>query len=315
MNKIDKGAAFLDAEAERKPKLRDPRRFSSELHELWRAGFPSGEKTGWPDLDKHYTVMPGQLSIVTGWPGSGKSEFLDALLVNLARQGWKMAVFSFENQPVSYHLTKLLEKYRGLPFGPGPSTRMDEDELDEILDTIAESFALTEATSNAFTLNDCLEAATPFLEKFTENKRGLVIDPWNELEHWRTPGMSETEYVSWALSMVRNWARSNKVHVWIVAHPQKVRREEGKLPVPTPDMISGSQHWWNKADCCLCVQRDLNDPYEPNVDIHIQKVRFKHIGRTGQIQLRYDRVTGRYHAIAQKPAGVTMEQYRNRGGE
>ena len=30
------------------------------------------------------------------------------------------------------------------------------------------------------------------------------------------------------------------------------------------------------------------------MDIHVQKVRFKHIGRTGIVGLEYDRVTGRY---------------------
>jgi hypothetical protein len=31
------------------------------------------------------------------------------------------------------------------------------------------------------------------------------------------------------------------------------------------------------------------------VQIHVQKVRFKHIGRVGLANLIYDRVTGRYH--------------------
>jgi hypothetical protein len=38
----------------------------------------------------------------------------------------------------------------------------------------------------------------------------------------------------------------------------------------------------------------MADTDDPNVDIHIQKIRFKHIGRPGIVQLRYDRVTGRY---------------------
>jgi hypothetical protein len=45
-----------------------------------------------------------------------------------------------------------------------------------------------------------------------------------------------------------------------VAHPQKVARENGKLPVPRPDMISGSQHWWNKADNAITVWRDMENP-------------------------------------------------------
>jgi len=58
---------------------------------LWDRGLPPGFSTGWKTLDPHYTVAPGQLTVVTGWPGSGKSEWLDGLLVNLSRDDWKFA--------------------------------------------------------------------------------------------------------------------------------------------------------------------------------------------------------------------------------
>lgn len=291
----EKGAAFLDAERERKPKLRSPRAYHALLQKLWRDGLPPGDKTGWPSLDAHYTVAPGQFTVVTGWPGSGKSEFLDALLVNLAHQGWKFAVFSPENHPVELHLSKLMEKLAGKPFSNGRTERLSEAELGEFIDDLEKSFSFIEqGDEGSISAKDVIEAATPFLNQFTENPRGLVIDPWNELEHWRPGNLSETEYVSQTLSMVRNWARKNKVHVWIVAHPQKVRREDGKLPVPRPDMISGSQHWWNKSDAAITVWRDFENTESPDVKIYVQKVRFKHIGRPGVVDLRYDRITGRY---------------------
>ena len=285
---------MLDAEIEKKPRLETPLSHSEEVLKLHRNGMPSGDKTGWEELDKHYTVLPGQLTIITGWPSSGKSEFADALLMNLSRRGWKFAVFSFENQPVSFHIAKMLEKIAGKPFGLGRNERISEDELNELTDELGQSFAFTGFTSGSFKLKDVLDAAQVHLVKFPESNRGVIIDPWNELEHWRAPEQSETEYISQALSAVRNWARLNGVHVWIVAHPQKVKREDGKLPVPRPDMISGSQHWWNKADCCLTVWRGNEEPMNQEVEIHVQKVRFKHIGRPGMVVLHYDRVTGRY---------------------
>jgi twinkle protein len=51
------------------------------------------------------TIRPGELSVVTGTPGSGKSEFIDARAVNLAqRYGWCFAVCSFEN-PAEEHIS------------------------------------------------------------------------------------------------------------------------------------------------------------------------------------------------------------------
>lgn len=295
MADADRGAAFLDAERARKPKVHSPRSYREKLRELWKLGLPPGDKTGWPSLDRLYTVAPGQFTVITGWPSSGKSEFLDAMLVNLSRQGWKFAIFSPENHPVELHLSKLMEKVSGKPFGHGPTERLTEEELGEYIDDLEQSFSFIEAADDgALSAKDVIEAATPFLSRFPESNRGLVIDPWNELEHWRPANLNETEYVSQTLSMVRNWARKNRIHVWIVAHPQKMRREDGKLPVPRPDMISGSQHWWNKSDAAITVWRELEKTDSQEVVVYVQKVRFKHIGRAGYITLLYDRVTGRY---------------------
>lgn len=296
-------ARIQEPEAKKGPRLLSPILYSSELHALWQNGFPAGDRPGWPDVDKLYTVMPGQVTVITGWPGSGKSEFQDAVLVNLAKQGWKHAIFSFENQPVSYHLTKLQEKMLGKRFGPGPSARIAEDEIDETLFEIDKSFSFTETTSGSFSLADCLESAAPWLNQFPDNKRSIVIDPWNELEHWRNGNQSETEYVSQQLSMLRNWARTHRVHAFVIAHPAKQQRIDGKLPVPTLDMISGSQHWWNKCDCGIVVHRDQtgNDDV---TEIHVKKIRFKHIGRVGMAKLSYSRSDGRYHSISQPLASV-----------
>jgi twinkle protein len=287
-----------------RPRLIGPRAMQESLAELWDQGMPPGDRTGWPSLDKHYTVATGQMTIVTGWPSSGKSEWVDALLINLARQGWKFAVFSPENQPVKLHVAKMLEKWSGKPFSTGPTERMSRDDIREYADELGQSFCFMEVESGALSPESVLLAAMDWLGA-TIGKRGLVIDPWNELEHWRPAGLSETEYISKTLSMIRNFARVNDVHIWIVAHPQKLKREDGKLPVPTPDTISGSAHFWNKADCAITVWRDLADPKSQAVEIHVQKVRFKHIGRAGIVPLEWDRISGRYH----EPVKDTLRIY------
>ena len=296
MANAEKGRAELDASIARRPRVFTSNTKRDALDALWVAGLPAGDLTGWPSVDRHYTVVPGQLTILTGWPGSGKSEWLDALLVNLGRQGWRTAIFSPENQPVELHIAKLLEKLVGKPFGKGPNVRMTADEVAEYNDDLAQWFGFIEPPDGgSLTATDVIEAATPFLESFgPDSKRGLVIDPWNELEHWRPAGQTETEYVSHTLSLLRNWARRHRVHVWVVAHPAKMRREDGKLPIPRPDMISGSQHWWNKADNAITVWRDFDKADVNEVQIHVQKIRFKNVGRPGVIELQYDRVTGRY---------------------
>lgn len=277
------------------PVIQGAAHYLKALQDLHEKGMPGGDRVGWPSVDQHYTVVPGQLSIITGWPGAGKSEWLDAVLLNLARQGWRIAIFSPENKPTELHVAKFIEKMSGKPFGAGPTQRLTLDELREYTDEIRDWFGFVEPREDMASVDDIISAAEPFYASREDNKHGLVIDPWNELEHWRPQGLSETEYISLTLSKIRNWARKFAVHVWIVAHPQKMRREEGKLPVPRPDMISSSQHWWNKADAAITVYRDPEKMDSQDVEIHVQKIRFKHVGRPGLVTLRYDRVTGKYY--------------------
>ena len=294
-----KGAEYLDSH---RVKTVSPLDVIDRVRALWKSGLPAGDKTGWFTLDRHYTVSPGQLTVITGWPSSGKSEFTDALLVNLSELGWRFAMFSAENQPVELHIAKLLEKFARKPFGAGPTDRITADELGEYADEVAQSFRFFECSTEQLDIGQILSGAEKYFEQIEPDaKRGLVIDPWNEIEHWRPPGISETEHISQSLSRIRNWARSMKCHVWIIAHPAKQIREKGALPEPTPDMISGSQHWWNKPDCCLCVLRNFADPDSQVVEILIQKIRFKHIGRPGRVTLLYDRITGRYNEPGPRP--------------
>lgn len=283
-----------------------PKNHLDRLTRIYEDGLPSGAKTGWVSLDRHYRPLPGQFTIVSGYPGSGKSEFIDALFLNLAKTGWRFAIFSPENVPTDFHVIKYLEKHTGKPFNPGPTVRMTIDEMEEATREISDWFGFMRP--NPFTPNkeifgveEVLEAAETWMVREgylrSENPCGLLIDPWNELEHWRPNNLSETEYVSATLSKVRHWARNYNVHVWLVAHPQKLRRDDqGHLPVPRPDNALGSVHFWNKADNFITVHRDQGSQKD-EVEIHVQKVRFKHLGRPGLVELRWDRVTGRYFDV------------------
>jgi twinkle protein len=269
--------------------------FEKETLALYRDGRKRGHSTGWPSLDELMTIRPGELTVVTGIPNSGKSEFVDALMVNLAtRYGWRFAVCSFENPPAE-HVAKLAEKHLSLPFWDGPSLRMSEDDLRRAMEWVADRFYLIRADEEAPTIDWILAAAKSAVLR--HGIRGLVIDPYNEIEHKRPTNQTETEYVSQLLGKVKRFAQSHGVHVWFIAHPAKLHREtDGKLPVPTLYDISGSANWANKADIGLVVHRDPNrNP--TRTDIFIRKVRFKSVGKIGMTSLRYEHATGRYLEI------------------
>lgn len=268
-----------------------------------QGGLPPGASTGWPCLDELYTVGMGQWTVITGMPGSGKSEWLDAVLVNLAERDpeWLFAVYSPENFPVATHLIKLVEKRIRKPFGEGPNKRMTREEYAAGAAWVMQQFLWLDTD-----LKSPEELIATALSYGQGRKLGVVLDPWNTLEHQRG-GMNETDYVSLILTQVTHLARSANAHVWLVVHPAKIQRgKDGTRPVPTPYDISGSAHWYNKADNIVTVHRDQANGSQ-DVDVHVQKIRFKHIGHVGLACLKYDRVVGRYFEVP--GGGIPGEKY------
>ena len=97
-------------------------------------GLPRGYATGWPRLDATWSVRLGEITVITGIPGSGKSEWMDALMVNLAkRHNFHFAIYSPENHPLEFHVSKLLEKVMKLPFSDGPTPKMTLEQVENFL--------------------------------------------------------------------------------------------------------------------------------------------------------------------------------------
>lgn len=262
---------------------------------MYNQGVESGHSTGWDMVDDFYTVRAGELTLVTGMPSHGKSEWLDALMVNLARKHkYVTAIFSPENHPLEMHHSKILEKYIGKHFHKGPHARMSFDEMSSGIEWADKCFRFIKPEENAFTPEHIIEEAKPVFSGVGTRPKAMIIDPWNEMDHYRPAGLSETEYISRVLTELRRYARDWQVALFLVAHPMKMQKDkDGNYPVPRPYDISGSAHWYNKADNCIAIWRDVvNNPTQ--TEVHIQKVRFRVTGKPGMAQLRYNVATTRY---------------------
>lgn len=264
-----------------------------KFDELYYKGLRKGYTTGFSTLNEYYTVVPGQWTVITGIPGHGKSNFLDALMVNLAKNhDFHFGIFSPENQPIARHFASILEKYYESPFDLGRHNRISEEEkeLGKIWLKKHFSIILPDEDDN-WSIDGVLNLAKVLV--YRKGIKGLVIDPWNELDHSRPSNQTETEYVSSVLTKIRQFARNYDVHVWLVAHPAKLyKNQDGKYPVPTPYDISGSAHYRNKADNAITVWRNVGHEDQNIADIHIQKIRFKEVGKVGLVSLRYDSIAG-----------------------
>jgi twinkle protein len=261
--------------------------YFEEVELLYRDGIAAGESTGLISLDDLFTVKEGMLYITTGFPGGGKSEFIDEIMMNLSRnKSWKWAVASFENPPAN-HITKLIEKHSEMPFFEGRSQRVSREQLQDARDFLNEHFVFLEQKDGSMaTITEIIKRIKLAIARC--GVRGAVIDPYNyiDMSHYE----NEHNGISIMLSELSAFARAHGVAIFFVAHPQKIwPNQDGSMPVPKGSHISGSAAWWAKADIGLTVHRGDSD-----VQIHCWKARFKWLGQTGQRNIGYNVVNGKY---------------------
>ena len=226
--------------------------------------------------------------VVTGIPGDGKSEFLDEVAVRLSlHYDWRCAWFSPENFPVTLHHPKLIEKLIGKRFLKGLMTQM---EFDAAVSYLSHNF-FDILPEEGYRVDTILERAESLVRR--KGIRVFILDPYNCLEHQIPHGQSETQYISEFLEKLRSFARRRQVLVILAAHPTKMKKDpvSGKFPVPTMYDISGSAAFFNKADFGLAIERDRAQCV---TRVHVQKVKFRHLGQPGVASFEYNTHCGRF---------------------
>ena len=253
--------------------LSSPSAFAERLNDLFVKGTGKGFSTGYQSVDGIYTIAPSQLTVVTGYPSSGKSNFVDQLMVNLAKnEDWKFVVCSFENQP-EIHISRLMEIYTQKRFFDG-NNRMTAQEKEIAFKWVEDHFLFIDTNGEEpSTLDAILERARVAVKRM--GVRGMVIDPYNYIELDKS-NTTETEAISLMLTKVQKFCKSYDVHTWFVAHPSKINRSGVEQPRPDGMAISGSMAWWAKTDNGITVHRQTDC-----VEIAVWKCRYRwvEIGR------------------------------------
>ena len=266
--------------------ISDAGSYYERLNELYAKGTGKGYSTGYTSVDEIYTVAPAQLTVVTGYPSSGKSNFVDQIMVNLAeKHDWKFAVCSFENQP-EIHISRLMEIYTKRRFFDGKD-RMSETDKEIAFKFVKEYFLVIDTNGEEpSTLDSILERARVAVKRM--GVRGLVIDPYNYIELPKSEG-TETLAISDMLTRVQKFCKAYDVHTWFVAHPSKINRQGTDQPRPDGMSISGSMAWWAKTDCGITVHRK-----DHHVEIAVWKCRYRWVGQQGETTMIYNKTGGTY---------------------
>lgn len=261
--------------------------FEGSLDAVFEAGWKQGATIGHPNFDTLCSFETKRLCVVSGIPGSGKSEFIDEIAERLnVRYGWKFAMFSPENAPLAYHAAKLVEKFTGKRFS---KKTLDADLYKKVKEHLEENFFFIVPKDN-FKLDNILDKAKSLVRR--KGIKALVIDPFNRLENEIPSGMTETNYISKALDKLTEFAQKHDVMVVLMAHPNKqIKDKDGVIPAPTMYDINGSANFFNKADFGIVVHRNR---IANNVEVHVQKVKFRHLGTCGTAYFHYNLNNGRY---------------------
>jgi twinkle protein len=259
--------------------------------------------TGISCLDPHFKIRRGDMTVVTGIPGHGKSTFVNDLVCRVAeKHGWNIGMASFETDDDDMRRA-LREWYNSKPEAmqhPAEIAeadawirrrfvffRPDEDELGDLA-------WVAEMTKIAAIRFDC---------------RIQVIDPWNELDHARPPAMSLTEYVGFAIKKLRKLAKKLNIHLIVVAHPTKLEvNRDGETAIPGMYSISDSAHWANKPDAGIVIHAPR--PGESPLMCRIAKSRHHdQIGKPGDVWLNYSPYDRRF-TEAMAPEDVKAVRFK-----
>jgi twinkle protein len=265
--------------------LAAPADYMERVTTLYREGLPRGASTGWSNVDDIFTLNPGSLVIVTGTPGSGKSQMIDNMLVNAMKQhNWRVAYASFENPP-ELHLAKLISLKAGKPFGDGPTPRMSEQDMLETLGWVNERLTFLTNEGVMPTVESLIERFEAAVRR--SGVKAVVVDPFNFIKlSQKKDGGVDTESINEMLAQFKTFALRAEVTFFLIAHPAKPMNA-GQDWVPTGYSISGSAHFYNRADFGLTIQRKMDQTV-----FHVWKCRFPWQGQLGDATLFYDKATG-----------------------
>lgn len=264
--------------------------FRDEIQTLYTQGLRAGTPTEWETLNPFYTIETGFWTVVTGIPSHGKSTWLDCLMLHLMKYKWNFIIYSPENQPSGLHVAQLAEKLANKPFREGYANRLTEADVAKAIAWLDPRLRILRMAADAPVvpdINGILYACQEIIaaEWGNSQKVGIIIDPWNEMDHTPMAGLNETQMTNHELMFFRHWIRTHNTHGWIVAHPQKPQRDkDGRIKNVGLYDINGSAAYYNKCDHGIIVRR-LEDG---RTEIEVEKCRFRHLGQKGSVILRYN---------------------------
>jgi twinkle protein len=248
-------------------------------------GFKPGFQIGLENFDNIFSTYTGQFITVTGIPSSGKSDFVDQMVVGYNKEyGWKTAFASPENHPTFLHAHKLMRKVWGDMPNKGD---IGGAKWNQVADHVNSSFYFIDM--ERYTLESVLRKGAELVKR--KGIKCLVIDPYNKVRDVDCQTEDVNKYTMEYLTKIEIFAKKYDVLVFIVAHPTKMYKDkDGKIEEPTMYNIKGGGEWYDASYHGLLVHRDYE---KKTTKVKVLKVKFQNLGENqGEAFFKWEHRSG-----------------------
>ena len=274
------------------------RDIEGEITDFVKNGFKRGYQVGLSNFDSIFSTYTGQFITVTGIPSSGKSDFVDQMVVGYNQNyDWKTAFASPENAPTYLHAHKIMRKvWQDMP-------RKDDigsDKWNAVADHVNDNFFFIDM--ERYTLDSVLRKGAELVKR--KGIKCLVIDPFNKIRDVDSNLEDVNRYTMEYLSKIEIFAKKYDVLVFVVAHPTKMYKDkDGKMEEPTMYNIKGGGEWYDASYHGILVHRDYENK---TVKAKVLKVKFQNLGENGaEAHFRWEPKSGCF--IPHEPIDMSNE--------
>lgn len=268
------------------------------LDDLFHNGLSKGAMINERQTDEILSFNTGMLTVVTGVPTSGKTYWLNYILIRLnIIHDWKVAFFSPEFYPVTLHVSQIMETLGGSRFNANNYSPQQYELLKEY---VSKNFFWIDP--NDTDINSVLDRGKYLIRK--KGIKAFVIDPFNALTDKERKAQKQDEYISDFLQKIRWFARKYNVAMFIVMHPVKQQKlDSGLYPVCDLYSCKGASEIYDKADIGITVWRNEQENYG---EMHVTKMKFRHLGDKGHSTFRFNMSNGRYVEVDTDAKGIPL---------
>ena len=267
--------------------------------------------TGWEPLNQHCLLTRPEFMVITGEPGTGKSQFARALAFHLSfglsRDTFKTGpdvlrgMFFTLEDPASRLQRDSYSYMRGIGFGSS-----DPEKQQRVREFISDRIKVIKPSDNVLTLDWAAERIEWAVTR--HNCNYIILDPWNEVEH-DFGRLSETIYVGNAIRRLKRLCSRLGILLIVVAHPTKRDKKTGPVDLYS---IAGSANWYNKSDHGIVLTKP--DFGENILKVDIQKCKdWETMGSPGAVYMRFNRDKKDFVCLSGDEVAELKEAYEEKG--